>query len=138
MEKRVRRLRELIMLKAVTVAAVCVSFIGTVLPAQAQVAGDAIAGRKAFGACSVCHSIKPGGSGLGPNLLGVAGKKSGTNDPKFKYTAAMKAGPVWTDDQLDRFIADPKATVPGTAMAMAPTKDAQKRANLIAYLKTLQ
>jgi cytochrome c len=124
-------------MRKIGLALLIVPFIGMVPPAVAQVAGDPVAGQKAFGACAVCHTVKPGASSVGPNLLGVAGKKAGTNDPKFKYTAAMKAAPVWTDAQLDTFISNPKGTVPGTAMAMAPTKDAQKRADIIAYLKSL-
>lgn len=125
--------------KALAAASVltAVSIMGTVTAANAQMSGDVAAGQKAFGACAACHSIKPGVSGVGPSLFGVVGKKAGTNDPKFKYTPAMKAAPIWTEAQLDQFISDPKGTIPGTAMAMAPTKDAQKRANIIAYLKSV-
>ncbi|ESQ78415.1 cytochrome c family protein [Asticcacaulis sp. YBE204] len=102
--------------------------------AQAQVAGDAVAGKKAFGACMSCHSIKPGVTGIGPSLSGIVGKKAGT-DPKFKYSPAMKKAPAWSEAQLDKFLASPDTTVPGTAMSMAPTKDPKKRADIIAYLK---
>ncbi|UDF04903.1 cytochrome c family protein [Asticcacaulis sp. AND118] len=106
--------------------------VACVTPAQAQ---DAVAGKKAFGACMSCHSVKPSATGIGPSLAGVVGKKAGTNDAKFKYSAAMKAAPAWSEAQLDRFLSDPKAAVPGNTMAMAPTKDAKKRADIIAYLK---
>ncbi|MDC7684869.1 c-type cytochrome [Asticcacaulis sp. BYS171W] len=102
--------------------------------AHAQVAGDAVAGKKAFGACMSCHSIKPGATGIGPSLSGIVGKKAAT-DPKFKYSPAMKKAPAWSEAQLDAFLANPSATVPGTSMSMAPTKDAKKRADIIAYLK---
>ena len=101
-------------------------------PAQAQ---DAVAGKRAFGACMSCHSVKPGATGIGPSLAGIVGKKAGTNDPKFSYSAAMKGAPVWSEAQLDAFLADQKGTVPGNTMAMAPTRDAKKRADIIAYLK---
>lgn len=103
--------------------------------ATAQTAGDAVTGKRAFGTCMSCHSVKPGATGIGPSLAGVAGKKAGINDPQFRYSAAMKAAPAWSDAQLDRFLADPETAVPGTTMAIAPTKDPKKRADIIAYLK---
>lgn len=106
--------------------------VNALTPAHAQ---DTVAGKKAFGACMSCHSLKPGATGIGPSLAGIVGKKAGTNDPKFSYSAAMKKAPVWSEAQLDAFLADPKGTVPGNTMAMAPTKDAKKRADIIAYLK---
>ena len=42
---------------------------------------------------------------------------------------------VWSAKTLDRFIADPLKTVPGTAMGYAGVKDARERADLIAYLE---
>jgi cytochrome c2 len=45
------------------------------------------------------------------------------------------AGLVWTLKALDRFIVDPDAFVPGTPMVvLPPLRDAQERADLIAYL----
>ncbi|BBF81753.1 c-type cytochrome [Asticcacaulis excentricus] len=119
-------------LKALTPLTGALLLIVSLTPAQAQ---DAVAGKKAFGACMSCHSVKPGATGIGPSLAGIVGKKAGTNDPKFSYSAAMKKGPVWSEAQLDRFLADPGGTLPGNTMAMAPTKDAKKRADIIAYLK---
>ena len=42
---------------------------------------------------------------------------------------------VWSERTLDRFIADPMGTVPGTAMGYAGVKDPRERADLIAYLR---
>ncbi len=112
-----------------------VSFIGMAAAAHAGIVGDATAGKTAFAVCAACHSLKPGVAGVGPSLAGVAGKKAGTNDPKFKYSAAMKAAPAWSDARLDAFLTNPKAAVPGTVMPFAGVKDAQKRADIIAYLK---
>jgi cytochrome c len=46
-----------------------------------------------------------------------------------------KSGIVWNEATLDRFLADPLGTVPGTAMGYAGVKDSKERADLIAYLK---
>ena len=44
------------------------------------------------------------------------------------------SGIVWDAKSLDRFLADPVGTVPGTSMGYAGIKDARERADLIAYL----
>ena len=46
-------------------------------------------------------------------------------------------GMMWTFDNLDQFIANPKGFVPGTAMAFAGLKNPEQRADVIAYLRTL-
>jgi cytochrome c len=42
---------------------------------------------------------------------------------------------VWDDKTLDRFLANPMAAVPGTAMGYAGITDRKERTDLIAYLK---
>jgi len=46
-----------------------------------------------------------------------------------------RSGIVWDERTLDRFLANPMVTVPGTAMTYAGIDDAQERADLIAYLR---
>ena len=59
----------------------------------------------------------------------------------FNYSAALKEraakGEKWGYAELDGFIANPKAYMPGTAMAYACLADAAKRADLVAYLRSL-
>jgi cytochrome c len=58
------------------------------------------------------------------------------------YSAGMKklgdSGLVWTDENMDKWIADPKAMIPDSPMALAfpGIPDAGERADIIAYLKT--
>ena len=40
------------------------------------IAQDAVAGKKAFAQCSVCHSTD-GTNGVGPTLQGIVGSKAG-------------------------------------------------------------
>ncbi len=94
-------------------------------------------GQQVFVQCKACHATVAGKTSFGPNLFGVAGRKAGSL-PGFKYSAAMTAaGFKWTDANLDAFLTDPKAKVPGNAMPYSGVKDAAKRTALIAYLKTL-
>jgi len=44
---------------------------------------------------------------------------------------------VWTEKTLDRFLTSPLKMVPGTAMTYDGVPDAKDRADLIAYLKSV-
>ena len=117
-----------------TLAAVGASSLAP--PAVGQGAGDPAKGSGVFDDnCSSCHVL--GGVGQGPNLVGVVGRKAGSQ-PGFPYTDALKAsGLAWTPANLDRFLQGPKKLVPGTAM-QAVVEDPTERRNLIAYLGTLK
>ena len=81
----------------------------------------------------MCHVA--GGGGQGPSLKGVVGRRAGSL-PGFAYTPALKgSGLTWTAANLDRFLTNPAALVPGTAMVVR-INDAAQRSALIAYLAT--
>lgn len=108
-------------------------------PAPAASANDLVAtGKAAFAACAACHTVEPGAaSGVGPNLHGVVGREAGSI-AGFAYSEALDgSGIVWTEAELDAFIADPMGKVPGTAMAAGAVGDAGTRKAIIAYLATL-
>lgn len=100
-------------------------------------------GRAAFSACAICHSTKdpeaPGYAQMvGPSLFGVYGAKSG-HVATYDYSQAMRdANLTWDEATLDRFITRPHDVVPKTRMAFVGEADAEKRAAIIAYLKTLK
>lgn len=98
-------------------------------------AGDAAAGRKVFTVCKNCHSVRQDQEGrFGPNLYQVVGRGAGSR-PDYAYSDAMKAADWdWTPANIDRFLSDPKAMVPGTKMILPPITDAADRADVIAYL----
>jgi cytochrome c len=50
--------------------------------------------------------------------------------------AAGEKGLVWNGENLGKFIAYPKAMASGTRMVFPGLKNAQERADVIAYLKT--
>jgi cytochrome c len=106
--------------------------------AAASEPGDAETGRKAFRACSACHTVDPGApSTIGPNLFGLVGRDIAGVEG-FAYSGALRAlEGSWTAENLDRFIADPTGVAPGTRMVMKVVDPAQ-RADLVAYLATLR
>jgi cytochrome c len=70
-------------------------------------------------------------------LAGVVGRKAAAV-PGFNYSDAMKtSGLVWTEANLDRFLAGPTRLVPGTSMR-AIVSDPTERRQVIAYLATLK
>ncbi len=88
--------------------------------------------------CQTCHNFEKGaGVKIGPPLYGVVGRPR-ASVPGFDYSAAMKAkGGTWTFDEIFKFIKDPQSYIPGTKMTFAGEPDPQKRADIIAYLRTL-
>ena len=88
--------------------------------------------------CGACHTFEKGGPNrVGPNLFGILNEKRGEGRG-FNFSAAMKAkGGTWTYDDLNKFIANPKGFVPGTAMGFAGIPKDSERADVIAYLRTL-
>lgn len=106
---------------------------GAVLVA-ALALGDAKAGEAVYSRCLGCHAIEY--HRTGPKHCGLLGRPAGSA-PGYEYSAAMKGAKlVWDEKTLDRFLADPLKTVPGTTMTYAGVPDARDRADLIAYLKT--
>lgn len=97
--------------------------------------GDAAAGEAAFAQCKACHSMEEGKAGIGPSLHKVVGRPAGSV-AGFAYSPAMKSsGLTWSEDRIFAYLEKPQATVPGTKMSFAGYPDAQKRADVIAWIK---
>ena len=96
-------------------------------------------GAAAAKVCQTCHTFdKDGANRVGPNLYGIVGDKKGEGRGGFNFSAAMKAkGGTWTFDDLNQFLANPKAFVPGTAMGFAGIQKDGQRADVIDYLDSL-
>ena len=93
-------------------------------------------GAKLFASqCKLCHAAASGP--MGPQLTGVAGAAVAGRDD-YQYSPALKAkGGVWSDDNLDAFLASPGRFAPGSRMAVSVTRE-EDRAALISYLKALK
>jgi cytochrome c len=107
---------------------VAIIFVGS--PARA--AGDAAHGAVVYQMCQDCHSINE--NDIGPMHKGVVGRISGTV-PGYNYSSALRnAKIVWTEENLDKWLAGPQKLVPGTKMFFH-LDNPKDRADVIAFLK---
>ena len=107
-------------------------------PREPLPAGDVARGEKLFKArAAQCHTASKGGqNGVGPNLWGLLGRKSGTIEG-FAYSKAnLESNVTWTEEVLDVYLENPKKFMPGTKMSFAGLKKPQERADIIAYLRS--
>lgn len=88
--------------------------------------------------CVVCHSFEQGGRLVfGPNLFGITGQPAAAI-AGFGYSEALaSSGLVWTDTNLVGFLADPEGFLPGTTARFPGLDAAQDKADILAYLKSL-
>lgn len=87
--------------------------------------------------CQSCHALDPGANGVGPSLYGVVGRDIGS-EAGFGYSGNLVAvADVWTPENLFAFLENPGGWAPGTAMNYRGLRKATDRANLIAYLDSL-
>jgi cytochrome c len=111
-------------------------------PAFAE--GDAAKGKTAYVKCAICHQIGPDAKTLvGPELNGIVGRQAAAVADYAMYSSGMKQlgaeGFVWSPQNIDKWIADPKAMIPDSPMSLTfqGIADARERADIIAYLKTV-
>ncbi len=99
-------------------------------------AQDVAAGEQSFKKCLACHAVGEGAANkVGPQLNGIAGRKSGTV-AGYNYSDANKnSGITWDQATFLDYIKDPKAKIPGTKMIYAGLKDEQRTNDLLAFLK---
>jgi cytochrome c oxidase assembly protein subunit 11 len=123
------------------------TFFASVRPAEASDLGrfaapippgptaDPLRGHQLFAQrCAGCHA--PSRNGAGPMLGGVLGRRAGSI-AGYDYSPALRdAGLVWSPGNLERWLAGPKAFIPGSKMPVHVGESFDRR-DLIAYLAAL-
>jgi len=99
---------------------------------------DAGAGERLWRQCSACHALEAGTNGVGPYLHGVVGRAKGAVAGYGYSDVLASMGGEWSPENLSGFIENPRAYAPGTAMAYNGMRDVEDRADLIAYLATIE
>lgn len=108
------------------------------LPLVASIAahgeGDAARGKTVYESlCSGCHALDE--NRYGPAHRGVFGRKAGAA-PDYSYSEALFSSKVmWSQESLDKWLADPGKFIPGAKMTIS-VPDAAERRDVIEYLKT--
>ena len=115
---------------------VALALSANAIPCSASADGDPAHGQQIYESrCIACHS--PDANRVGPMHRGVFGRKAGSV-ANYNYSAAVKnSDVVWNDQTLDQWLTNPQAFIPGQKMNFK-VANAQDRADVIAYLKTLQ
>lgn len=123
-------------------AALCLAFASPMIAANAAVQadqfGDPQLGRIYYeNKCTQCHGDDAFDEPA-PMLDGIVGRAAGIRADFSLYSPAMKGSAIiWDDANLDRFLAEPQAVIPGTLMN-TKVEDPLDRSDVIAYLKTLE
>lgn len=92
----------------------------------------------ALASCSVCHRISADGPEMsGPSLWGIVDADKASSR-WFGYSPALaKATGTWTVAEIDSYIADPVAYLPGTTKTLSQVRDSKDRQRVIDALQHL-
>ena len=106
--------------------------VTALLCGPAKAAADVSRGETLYQGCQDCHSIEK--NDVGPMHKGIVGRAAGTV-PGYNYSPALRNAKItWTEESLDKWLANPQEFIPGTKM-FYEVKNAQDRADIIAFLK---
>lgn len=107
---------------------------------QAVAIGNAENGAEVYRReCASCHQIGEGASHrIGPQLNHIFDRGAASQED-FRYSGALERqgrdGLTWDLRRLHAYIENPRALVSGTRMSYRGLPDAERRADLIAYLR---
>ncbi|MEM8776359.1 MAG: c-type cytochrome [Pseudomonadota bacterium] len=105
--------------------------------AELYAAADIGSGERVFGKCKACHKVENGANGAGPHLFELVGRAVEAADG-FGYSGALSsATDTWTPEALNAFLESPSGYAPGTSMSFKGLPKPKDRANVIAYLDSL-
>ncbi|MEM1430731.1 MAG: c-type cytochrome [Pseudomonadota bacterium] len=101
-------------------------------------AGDLRAGGRLWRQCSACHVADQAQNRVGPHLVDIIGRDKASIDG-FSYSDALSdMGGVWTIENMDAWLENPAEYAAGNRMSYRGLRDAEDRANLLAFLADLQ
>ena len=92
-------------------------------------------GRAVAVPCWTCHDIAGTVKKVGPSLLGLHGRRSGTAPGSQASDALRGAAIVWDDRTLAAFVRDPAGFIPGNRMVSPGVQDPAALADLLFYLE---
>jgi cytochrome c len=103
--------------------------LGSAGAAAAQ--GSAEQGESVFKKCKACHDVGEGAKNkVGPHLNNVVGSKAASIEG-YAYSSDLKAlaaqGFVWDENNLDKYLANPKQVAAKGKMVFPGLKDEQDR-----------
>lgn len=106
--------------------------------AEILASADVASGEKVFKKCGACHKVVDGENGTGPHLYGVVGRDIASVDGFGSYSGTLTGlDGAWTAENLNAFLENPKGWAKGTSMSFAGLKKVDDRADVIAYLDSL-
>ncbi len=113
------------------------SFSFIILPSQVF-SQDFEKGKKVYRKCKACHTIALGAKHrVGPNLYQIINKKAGKTEG-YRYSKAMKNSEVvWNEENLSKYLINPRKFIKGTKMAFAGLKKDSDISNVIYYIKEM-
>jgi len=95
-------------------------------------------GEDVFRKCTGCHVVTDGENGTGPHLYGVVGREVGGVESFGAYSGVLSAvADIWTVEELFDFLEKPSTYARGTTMSFNGLPKAEDRADLIAYLDSV-
>ena len=98
---------------------------------------DAVKGEGVFRKCAACHALTAGQNRTGPTLFDLVGRDIASVEG-FGYSGTLEGlEGDWTPEALSGFLEDPRGYAPGTGMSFSGLKKIDDRANLIAFLQTI-
>ncbi|WP_322893972.1 MULTISPECIES: c-type cytochrome [unclassified Yoonia] len=105
--------------------------------AEVMASASAADGEALWRNCRSCHALESGVHGTGPALYGVVGRQVQFYDD-FAYSGALiEVNDVWDPESLNAFLENPRGYAPGTSMGYNGMRSVTDRANLIAYLDSI-
>jgi cytochrome c len=104
---------------------------------ELMASADVAKGAKVFRKCGACHKLEAGDHGVGPSLYGVVGRDIASVDG-YGFSGALGGlEGDWTPEALNGFLTKPSSYASGTSMGFSGLKKPEDRADVIAYLDSL-